>query len=84
MIGLWEIVTGIVTILVVILIRGYWLQNHFKRHGIKSVPTPLPIVGNMLEVIRKKLNLIELIEKTYRAFPDEKFVFVLKRVLNNI
>lgn len=70
----------LITIFIWIFVLFGWLLyrsmskniSHFKDRGIKYV-TPVPVIGNLLNVFLKKDAYFDLLQKFYDKFYHEKY-----------
>nr|QPF77609.1 cytochrome P450 monooxygenase CYP9A124 [Ostrinia furnacalis] len=60
------------------IVAAVWLYcrqvySRFTRHGVKQLP-PVPLLGNMTEVVFRFRHMAEGLEDLYKAFPEERFI----------
>ncbi|XP_043473513.1 cytochrome P450 9e2-like [Leptopilina heterotoma] len=66
------ILSGIITLLGIIFLKLFQKHKFFKNHGIPH-ESPVPIFGNILPVLLRKLNVSDLIRNLYDAYPNTKY-----------
>lgn len=71
MFTLLEWLIAVLTIFIVIYYLMTRKLNFFKDRGVNYIK-PLPIVGNMLDVLRSKRNLPEILQSLYDKFPNSR------------
>nr|AFR43487.1 cytochrome P450 [Locusta migratoria manilensis] len=70
---MWLLVVGAVALALVVWWRRY--STHFSRRGIPST-TPLPVVGNMLDLMLRKTSMADTLTRLYRKFEPHPYAGV--------
>lgn len=78
----WAVFYFIVVLVISFYAYAVWEAGYFKRRGIKNLPFDLPIIGNMYTAVRGQEHFMEITEKVYKAFPDEKLVISIGFINN--
>lgn len=64
----------LIAVLTILIVTYYLLTrklNFFKDRGVNYIK-PLPIVGNMLDVVLAKRNLPDILQYFYDKFPKSR------------
>ncbi|XP_033302114.1 probable cytochrome P450 28d1 [Bombus bifarius] len=59
----------------------YLVYNHWKRNGIPTAKGCIPIVGHLLPVVIRRMNLAGLIRQIYEDYKDYSMVGVYKGIV---
>ncbi|KAL2728643.1 putative cytochrome P450 6a17 [Vespula squamosa] len=73
MAGILEILCGLAMIIVLLY---YYLTSTFhywKVRGVKG-PPPIPLFGNLKDVVFHKMNVTEFLLNVYNSYKDERFI----------
>ncbi|XP_075973978.1 cytochrome P450 9e2-like [Anticarsia gemmatalis] len=49
------------------------VYSRFQKHGVKHF-TPLPLLGNVGELVTRQAHIVDSFDKLYYNFPEERFV----------
>lgn len=71
MINNWTIILFFLTS-AIILLKIFQKHKFFKLHGIPH-DSPIPIFGNILPVLLRRINVSDLIRKLYNTYPNTKY-----------
>ncbi|XP_066597508.1 cytochrome P450 6j1-like [Prorops nasuta] len=71
------IIGGLVSLILYLLLIYQNAKNYWKKRGIPQVPGSLPVVGNILPLIRQTQNLFTLITELYKKNENSTMVGLL-------
>ncbi|XP_047356211.1 cytochrome P450 6B1-like isoform X4 [Vespa velutina] len=76
--GIFEIFCGLT---VIILLLYYYLTMTFDYWKVRDVkgPQPIPLFGNMKDVIFHKINMTEYLMNIYNSYKDERYIGIFFR-----
>ncbi|XP_077284623.1 cytochrome P450 9e2-like [Arctopsyche grandis] len=70
---IWDAIIVISSFIAFIYVYGLWGKNYFKNRGVKCLPFNSSIIGNMYNVLTKKVHLKDEIRKGYYKFSDQRY-----------
>ncbi|XP_046823342.1 cytochrome P450 6a2-like isoform X1 [Vespa crabro] len=76
--GIFEILCGLT---VIILLLYYYLTMTFDYWKVRDVkgPQPIPLFGNMKDIIFHKINMTEYLINIYNFYKDERYIGIFFR-----
>lgn len=78
MLGIFETLCGLA---IIILLLYYYLISMFyywKVRGVKG-PRPIPLFGNLMDILFDKTNLSDYLVHLYNSYKDEPYVGIFFR-----
>lgn len=73
MTGIFEAICGLTVITILLYYYLTLTFDYWKIHGVKG-PRPVPLFGNMKDVLLHKTNMTEYFVNTYNSYKDERYV----------
>lgn len=69
---IWNVIVVIISFVAIVYLYGLWGKNYFKNRGVKCMPFKSSIIGNMYNVLTKKVHMKDEIRKGYNKFSDQR------------